>query len=525
MTEERTSDPAPGASSGGLSRSAVVILGLVILASGLLIRGWKIESKTPFVWDHGIYWLEAQWYTSAAQAWKGSLDRMLEERRTGEDLWKRDQEIQRIRDETTNYMPWAGRPIQPLLMAAGNLIEGDSKLYSGVVVAGVSAVLAALAVMLFAWRAYGRQAAVIGGLVAVFSGYSIYYSMQAWLESFMALTFIPIMWFWYRSLDEDAEHPLGLITVAGFFFGCAFVVSMRVLTMLVLLPILEIIIWWTREPRRPWTLPKRGLCFAGAAAIMPILFEQPYHLMYLLGQFLGFDVRYPSYWMQAAALISYGATEGGMTPEVRIGNLPSYFYFLARMDLPVLILGLAGTVQALKRRTVADGVLLSWFWIGLLYTTWTNPRARYLTLLTPALYLLIAGLFAPGGWLATKYRATDFRRVRMSPAIVVAVVVVAAGLYYRWTAEAATRTCYADAVAFMDAHGGRKHLSTAMEISMVYAGEENVYPPGLGVTPPQSIEELRALYDQGWRYALVDWLRFVYRQWIRNPAVNVPRET
>lgn len=66
------------------------------------------------------------------------------------------------------------------------------------------------------------------------------------------------------------------------------------------------------------------------------------------------------------------------------------------------------------------------------------------------------------------------------------------------------KSSYRNAISFINAHGDTKHLSTFFMISQAYCGVKNV--PGEW---PSSLDELSRLYDTGYRYFIVDWMKDV----------------
>ncbi|MBZ0252945.1 MAG: glycosyltransferase family 39 protein [Candidatus Methylomirabilis sp.] len=525
--------PTRATHAPGASRLKVAAFLVLMLLAGGALRLWNIESKGPFIWDHAIYWLEGQWYATFAEAVGGSMERFAEERRTGQDLWKAPAEIQRIQDETADYYPWAGRPIHPLLIALLRLFFGE-RIYFGTLVAALAGVALIPAAFFFARRAYGEDPAKLAAAAAAFSGYSILYCIQGWTETLTALAFVPVMWFWHRSLREDEPNPTAMIAWSGFYFGFGIVVAIRLVPMVMILPALELFAWLRRRPFRLLDLPKRGVAFGLAMLVAPTVFEVPYHLYDML-EYMGrmipaFPIQVPpadipSYWLQAFAMVRYAMVEGGLPEGTLPKNLPAFPYFLARLDPVVALLGLAGTWVALRRRTAADWVLISWFWIPLLYLTLQMGRIRYLMLSMPALYILAGGLLRDQGGALWMRRGLPGPRRYVPVAAAVTALVAVVGTVERVRLEPTTEVCMADAVAFMEREGGSpKHITVAREVSQAYAGFRNVFPQVWPEVPPRDLEELRRLYDEGYRYYLVSFWRYTSRHWLRNAALGLDRE-
>lgn len=107
------------ASGKAIPKSLTAGILLALLIVGGFFRFYKLDESGPFVSDECDYSLEAQFLYTGLSSLAKSFGLFLKERRTGQDLWKRQEQIEAIRESTKGKSPWRGRVghIYPIALA------------------------------------------------------------------------------------------------------------------------------------------------------------------------------------------------------------------------------------------------------------------------------------------------------------------------------------------------------------------------------------------------------------------------
>ena len=156
-----------------------VVALLLILLLGASLRFYRITELEPGIQDEATYLLEARFLSSFCAAVWDSAKLVVKEKMSGEDLWKRGEQLPGIRERTRGLPPRYGRILHDTFVAAGNLLAGERP-YIGNVVNAIFGTLTILAVFFLGRTMYDDRTGLIAALIFSVMGYHIHYS-RSWL--------------------------------------------------------------------------------------------------------------------------------------------------------------------------------------------------------------------------------------------------------------------------------------------------------------------------------------------------------
>ena len=163
---------------------------LLILILGAGLRFHRITELEPGIWDEGSYLLEARFISGfCAEVWK-SARLFIEERMSGEDVWKKGEQLERIREGTKGLPPKYGRILHATFLAAADLAAGERP-YIGNVVNAVFGTLTILAVFFLGRLMYDDRVGLAAALLFAVMGYHIHYSRSGLAEADTLSKLIP----------------------------------------------------------------------------------------------------------------------------------------------------------------------------------------------------------------------------------------------------------------------------------------------------------------------------------------------
>jgi len=522
---------------------ALILLG--ILSAGAWLRLAHTGEIGPRLWDEGIYLQEARFLYTFAEAVSRSLALRLRESRTGEDLWKKQEQIDFIRSRVRGSAPIFGRLNHDLAIALGMTVCGPDSPSVGTRVSALAGTLSLPVFFLLARRLYGGRAALLSTAVFSLLGYHIHYCRSSMAEA-TTLLFLLISFYFYVGSRTGRMHlSLTSLALAAFFLGLAFTTHNRMLVMLGMFLLYEVTLWVGRPPSEPPFRAGRLLVFLGFFSLPLLAWESLYYFALLAGKHLGVVLSAPTYLEQLVVATGRSALWNVIAKVWRPDGLLTFPYLLWQSSgfLPLLLAGL-GLVLALRRRGFADLLAASWLLLPyVFYGITTAGLSRTYTALLPAAALLAGSVsvasrrgsapiaaavspFAPDA-LASSPRhtsATNLNRPGESPGGSGCPRAPAPSLFYGlvllavlgnglWTGHRATlsRDGYAQAARALqapdsqDSSLGRKVITTNVPVLRVYLGEDQV-----AERPPASLAELGELSRNGFGRVLIDYNRILY---------------
>ncbi len=478
---------------------------LVIVAAGAGFRFYDLNKVEPFIADEAVYVLEARYLYSMVDLTRQSLLLKAEEKKTGEDLWKREKEAERFTNEVEGKSPWFARPGHLYLLCLAMKIFGRDSVIVGPVVSAFFGTLCIPLIFLLGRRLYGNTAGLLGAAFFSLSGVQVLYSRSGLTEQDSLFFLLLALLFYVNDRTSQPDRKWFSLILSGFFMGISFVVHYRIVTYMVALAALELPFWlrWRKEALL-YAL-KRAAVLLGFFSLPLLLTELPYYLVMLaVHMVLKTALPFQTYFEQliGQALYLVLAYRDAPATGIRLENFLTYPYLIWKMEGPALALALLpAALVILRYRKREDWILTALIVVPYVMCALFNPRARYLSGFLPFIGLMIGAAVQR---LLEKGRSAELRWPRPAAAAAVALLLGFGALYsYR---AALPKTSYAHAIDFIRSHqeGPPKHLASLPVVSQVFCGVRNVPSEW-----PSSIEELRAYYDQGYRYFMMDFVKDV----------------
>lgn len=496
----------PGLHPSGRPPAIVVFVLLAcIIALGGWIRLQGLDERGPVFFDTASYILEGKWIASTAKLGMESLAVKAREMRTRQDLWSFDEQMASIAARNEGLAPRYARPGDPLLLAIAMALTGSTGAHIGALVSSVTGLLTILVVYFAGRMFFGPWVGLAAAFLLSVSGYHAIYSTQAWADMNAVLFCTLSIVVYARGRDRLPSRPYLYVAASGLLGGLAFTVHDRSSIILLVLWIYEFHLWIRNREMRGGIWWRRFVLL-NAAFLAPIIaFELPYYLGMLFFRRFGAVLPFPTY---IEELIHHAASGFGrlvigmggglfMTLPEELGshycNFYTYPYLWFKYNGPVLTaLLVGGCATLLWRRTFADFVLFVWAIVPLVFfSLQLETSSRFAVVSLPALALISARPLE---------RFLNRAGGRSTIALVGTLIVLAAagfsGVHYA-RMHIAIGNGYREATTFIGAHGAR-HISTQVPVSQIYVGVGNV------AEPPDTLDELEALFLQGYRYYLVD---------------------
>jgi len=498
---------SPSPAAGTIVKKTSILLLLAIVAAGAALRFSNISEVEPFLADEAAYVLEARYIYSLLSAARESIRLKLQEKRTGQDLWKKEREKKRFTEDLEGKTPWYGRPGHLYLVCIAMAIAGPEKVYPGALVSAFFGTLCILLVFLLGQRLYGTGAGLIAAALFALSAVEVLYSRSFLTEEDSLFFFLLAVLCYLSNRKAPAERKWGSVAMCGLLLGVSFVVHYRMITYIFALWLLEVPFWLTKDLQALRYATLRSLVL-GVGLLTPIgLTELPYYAAMLFAHFaLKTTLPFTTYVEQLVGQFLYLVSTYADSPVTGVAavNFLTYPFLLWTLEgaavTIALLAGMIGFFVGLaKRRGLNEYLPAALFLVPWLSCTLFNPRTRYLSGFLPFGIVMAAACLQRflqhafssrgrlGGWLL---------------AAGLAAILVRGGTHALRAAE--PKVSYGQAIAFIHERGPKAHLATFPLISQVYSGVKNV--PDLW---PASEEELREVYAQGHRYLVVDFVKDV----------------
>jgi len=486
---------------------------LFILMLGAALRFQGLTDLGPRIWDEGNYILEGRYFHTVAAAFLESARLKIAELKAGDDRWQREAEIERFRGKVRGKFPMFGRLTHDLFIAATIALFG----YSPWTASAVNAALGTLSILaLFALgrRLYGTGAGLTSALIIAVSGFHVLYSRSGLAEADSLLFAIAAVYLY--ALSREGESRRGAkIFGAGVLLGIGYTVHNRLILMIALFWLYEAHLWIRRgELGRRALLARLALFHAGLFTPLA-LWELAYYLAMLISRHFGVIIYHPTFLEQTVKALGIAARHGFGYQYGRIEGLFTYPYLAWHLDGPLLcVLLLAGIYLLFRELRTADMIIGGWFFFHYFYFSATAANTRYLLILLPPAALIAGRAVAAAARIASG--RTGLARTWATLGILALVIAITASGLSRALPYRSIGDCNRDAVSFITDHGGTRHISTHQPISEVYVGVGEVE------RNPASEEELRSLYEEGYRYLLVDaFIRHVAHLYWQSLSVHL----
>ena len=497
-----------GKSSGRWALTLGIVIALTLVGAGLRFHGYR--DLCPFVADEADYHMEARYIYHLITAIKGSAELRVEEMRSGEDVWKLEDQGPWIAGELKKgKVPWYARPGHVYFIVFLMFLFGPDKAYLGSLVSAFFGTLTIPLVFLLGRALAGRWAGVVAALLVALSGYHVLYSRSALTEADSTFFILAAALAYYRSRWAGKGPGILWILVTGLLLGMSFLCHYRMLLMFILFAGLEVHLWFTERERDRGEKASRIFLMTGAFGVVLLLCDLPYYVaMIVLHVKFHAMLPFMTYFEQLIVQFLYiSGTNIGATMEVfSPANLLSYAYLLPKIEGPVYALAVLGGIYVtLRERRPGWLMLAALFLFPLVFYSFAHPNARYAVLVIPFGAIMIGRLVM-----------VLSRRGSLGAALLVAAL-TASGLYFS-VADLGMRTdAYTHVFRFMEHKGTTKHVASYPALTRVFVGNENVPERW-----PASYDELFDLYREGFRFCVVDFTRILAEQLVERFGEAMP---
>ncbi len=477
---------------------------LILLCVGAFPRFQGLDEAGPFLADECDYYLESQYIYTGLQAIYNSFRLFLEQRSTGEDVWKREEQLEYIKENTLGKSPWRARVGHNYLLVLGMVLGADSY-HVGHYVSALFGLLTILATFLLGRSLYGDKTGLLAAALVALSGFDVVYSRSALLEVDLNFFLLLSALFYVKSRKGSSGRALLWICLASLALGVSFLIVYRTLVPLFVFWLFEIqrALSGRREEENPWLARFLGLALP--MFFLLLLAELPYYVGFMASKMLSVVPPFMTYFQQVlTSIIFVGGYCLSATQKVsEFANFLSFPYLFWKMNGPLATVALfAGFAYALWKRSWEDLFVAALFLFPLLLFSVVQPRARY------GSFAVCTGTILAARLLWDIVGAGRTKRIRLFGAVL-AVLLVAEGIWYSGRAILEPPG-YSRAIDYMRSHKGMKHISSYPIASAAYAGSPNVL-----LTWPENEAELHARYQEGYHYVLMDFIevaldRFYY---------------
>ncbi len=479
---------------------------LLILILGASLRFHRITELEPGIWDEGSYLLEARFISSFCGAVWDSAKLFVKEKRTGKDVWKREEQLPGIREAIKGKPPKYGRILHCTFVAAANLLVGERP-YLGNVVNAVFGTLTIWIVFLLGRMMYDERIGLVAALIFAVMGYHIHYSRSGLAEAdtlfFVALAFF----FYYKSRFRFPDLSQKDLALCGLVLGTGFTVHNRCIVIFGLIFLLELLLFWRQGGISKSVKQMRILLLTGFFLLPSFVWETFYHMVFIIFRHLVIPMTTPTFLEQVLFGFWHSLLWGYISENFRPSGFLSFPYLYQHMNgILALLLLAVGLYLAFRRRSLPDRILGAWFVFPFVLYSLTNAGlTRFFALILPPAAILSAAAFfsLPG-----KQGTMSLWTRRAQP--VVLILLVLTGLACCWFRVLPPASGYAAAMEFLKGQDTTRHIATGMPLCQVYVGVENVK------RPPESMEELETLYQEGFRYYVIDFNRIIYTYYQMN---------
>ncbi len=478
------------------------VYGLLLLAvvCGGMLRFHQITDREPFISDEADYIGEAQFLKSAVCAVTDSARLFLEERRSGRDAWKKQEQAEAFQEALKGHPPVMARPGHVIFIALAMGFVEDP-IAAAPAASALFGTLSILLVFLLGRALYRPWVGALAAILLAVSPYHIWYSRSGFAEA--DTTFFLLLTVLLYVLGRKRSSPWWM-ALTGLACGTGFVVHHRFVLFLGVLWFLEAFAAVAKQGPGLRAQVER-FCLLNLAFALPILsIEAVYHVALLAFQAAGKVMPAPTYVTQLVLVSAY-IRYNNLIPYRHFfewRNFLTYPYLLWVIEGPIFFLFFAGGVANLLRRRGFAELVVGILLLGpILFYSFMNANARFISIVMP-FYALAAGLVVVE---AVQWAAA--RKANRAWAAVLAagvLILLQAGVGLQKTrALLEQRAGYRAAYEWIEAasEGEARAISSYPHFGQLYLGKE------ASATMPSTGEELRERYEEGYRYVvLVDFL-------------------
>ncbi len=490
-----------------------------LLAAALLYGGWlrfdRVTDREPFISDEADYIGEALFLKSAACALLDSARLFLEERRSGEDLWKKEEQARAFQEALQGHPPAMGRPGHVIFIALAMGIVRDPIAAAP----ATAAVFGTLSIVLVFLLGRGLYRPWVGALAAAFlavSPYHVWYSRSGFAEADTVFFLLLTLWLYLLGHKRSSSW---LAAASGLAAGIGFVVHHRFALFLGFLWFLEGFLAVTR--RGPETRARLGrFCLLNVAFLLPILsIEAVYHVALVAFQAAGQVMPAATYFTQLLVVSTY-IRYNNLIPYRHFfewQNFLTYPYLLWIVEGPLVFVFFAGGVASLVRRRGFAGLIVGLLLVGpILFYSYMDASARFISVSIPFL-AIAAGLFLVEAvaW-AGRMGAAQQKGACLAAG---ALILLQAGIGLQHTRKMlAWEAGYREAFAWIraaseGAPAPPRAICSYPHFSQLYLGRQG------SAKMPSSEEKLRARYEEGFRYVVLADFLLYYLKRLEAPAL------
>lgn len=515
MNENRGSrkfEPNRMGSTHARARLIPFILLGIILAWGGYLRFQGLESRQPRISDEADYLMEAQWVDSLIHTVLDSLATFREERRTGEDLWKQKEQLDRIEASIQGQSPSLARPGHVLLIAL-TMQFGMDPVLAGAWESAFFGILTVFLLFFFARHLYGTWTGLLSSFLLAISAYHVWYSRTGFSEADATFFLLLTVYLYLLSTEKDRGILYGL---TGLSAGIGFIVHHRFGLFLCLICVLEFFRFFRMRSDKTsgkWKTQFLTLLFFFSLPALSI--EILYHLAMIAFQLLGRPLPCPTYFSQLLFVFGY----------IRINNLIPYAHYFTwsnfltfpylfwYMDGPLLCLLLVGGIAALcVRRGRSERVLALFFLFPLFFYSYKNANARFACSAIPFAAVSVA--------LFLKILVDGAReRERIPPGVarlaIVCLLTVQAGISFAKIHEHDGLSAdWRSVMTHLQRTGDVKNISVYPHMSRLYLGAD------VTTKPPDTQDGLKELFEQGFTSLILTEFLEYYAERFDFPEMN-----
>lgn len=512
----------------GRPAAATISALILILLLGAYLRFDGIDKRGPSFFDDGVYTLEGKWIYSFAGLLIDELQRKYQETRLKQDLVTFEDAARRIGSNLEGQPPVWGRPGFSLLTALCMILVGRDRPEATNVVSAVCGTLSILGVFFLARAMFNNRIALMAALLTALSGYHLVYSVTGLADGPAMCFGVCAMYFYYtasRASSTERERKGLSLPLAGFVCGIAFTIHDRFLYLLLVIFCSEAVeSVLKRNPVGPSL--RRLAVITVAFSIPPLLCEFPYYLgMVVLRHFQHvlpfrtyFEELFSHHIFNFLDVFSFSLVDVNRYPVLReagshLLNFFTYPYLFWKLDGPVFCtMVLCGIGVSLAQRRFEDRLLGLWLFVPcVLFSLGLVTSVRYALVFMPAATILAARSIS----LCPRVFSNDTKKAVLlrRSSTVVGLLAVAASGWYASRDIRAIHCSYDEPVAFLRNHG-IKHISSQYPVTRAYLGVSSVREP------PSSLEELKAAYEEGYRYYVIDYRKFFMKPPSRHEAAG-----
>ncbi len=471
---------------------------LLILSIGAIPRFFLLDETGPFVADECDYYLESQDNYTGLGALFDSFKLFLEQKRTGEDLWKREEQLQYIEENTLGKSPWRARVGHNYLLVLGMAL-GNQKYNVGNYVSASFGLLAILMTFFLGRALYDEKTGLVASALLALSGFDVVYSRSALLEVDLNFFLLLSALCYVNSRKAVAGRALLWSCLASLALGMSFLIVYRTLVPLLIFWLFELQLALSRRGREenPWLA--RALALALPMLLLLLLAELPYYVGFMACKVLSVVPPFMTYFQQVLiSIIFVGGYCLSATQKVtEFANFLSFPFLFWKMNGPLVTLALfAACTYALWKRSWKDLFLAALFLFPLFLFSIVQPRARY------GSFAVCTGALLVGRLVWELMGARGGNKFRLLGTLLL-VLLIAEGLWYSRKAVKAPPG-YSHAMEYMRSHKGLRQISSYPIASATYAGS-----PYVLATWPENEAELHDLYQDGYNYVLMDFIEIV----------------